>query len=138
MTIGDDIDAFDSSCVSGVGPARGVPCGHAGCLSHVSHPCEGCGRVAGQPRDPAPGLAEAERSLRKNKCGLRAELNHLTHEDCKSIADEMDRLRSDRDRWRESAACMARAEHDRTIERDAAMSEASRLRALVKKLGGEP
>lgn len=26
----------------------GEPCGHPGCLSHVSHPCEGCGRVAGQ------------------------------------------------------------------------------------------
>ena len=25
----------------------GVPCGHRGCLSHVSHPCEGCGRIAG-------------------------------------------------------------------------------------------
>jgi len=25
----------------------GEPCGHPGCLSHVSHPCEGCGRVAG-------------------------------------------------------------------------------------------
>jgi hypothetical protein len=26
----------------------GQPCGHAGCLSHVTHPCESCGRVAGQ------------------------------------------------------------------------------------------
>jgi len=26
----------------------GVPCDHVGCLSHVSHPCEGCGRVAGR------------------------------------------------------------------------------------------
>jgi hypothetical protein len=26
----------------------GVPCGHAGCLSHVSHACEGCGRIAGR------------------------------------------------------------------------------------------
>jgi len=24
------------------------PCGHPGCLSHVSHPCEGCGRIAGR------------------------------------------------------------------------------------------
>jgi hypothetical protein len=28
----------------------GEPCSHAGCLSHVSHPCEGCGRTAGQSR----------------------------------------------------------------------------------------
>ena len=26
----------------------GVPCGHPGCLSHVSHPCEGCGRIGGR------------------------------------------------------------------------------------------
>ena len=26
----------------------GQPCDHPGCLSHVSHPCEGCGRVAGR------------------------------------------------------------------------------------------
>jgi len=24
------------------------PCAHPGCLSHVSHPCEGCGRIAGR------------------------------------------------------------------------------------------
>ena len=26
----------------------GEPCDHPGCLHHVSHPCEGCGRTAGQ------------------------------------------------------------------------------------------
>lgn len=26
----------------------GEPCSHPGCLSHRSHPCEGCGRVGGQ------------------------------------------------------------------------------------------
>lgn len=26
----------------------GVPCKHAGCLSHISHPCEGCGRIGGR------------------------------------------------------------------------------------------
>ena len=38
-----------------VEPARledDEPCGHPGCLHHVSHPCEGCGRIAG--RAPAP------------------------------------------------------------------------------------
>lgn len=25
----------------------GVPCNHPGCLNHCSHPCEGCGRIAG-------------------------------------------------------------------------------------------
>ena len=27
---------------------KGQPCPHPGCLSHVSHPCEGCGRVMGR------------------------------------------------------------------------------------------
>jgi len=26
----------------------GEPCNHPGCLSHISHPCEGCGRTGGQ------------------------------------------------------------------------------------------
>jgi len=26
----------------------GQPCGHPGCLHHVTHPCEGCGRIAGR------------------------------------------------------------------------------------------
>ena len=26
----------------------GVACKHPGCLSHVTHPCEGCGRIAGR------------------------------------------------------------------------------------------
>ena len=25
----------------------GQPCGHPGCLAHISHPCEGCGRTGG-------------------------------------------------------------------------------------------
>lgn len=28
-------------------PRDGEPCSHPGCLSHITHPCEGCGRVAG-------------------------------------------------------------------------------------------
>lgn len=28
------------------------PCSHPGCLSHISHPCEGCGRIGGKsPKD---------------------------------------------------------------------------------------
>lgn len=26
----------------------GEPCDHPGCLNHVTHPCEGCGRTAGR------------------------------------------------------------------------------------------
>jgi hypothetical protein len=34
----------------------GEPCDHPGCLSHVTHPCEGCGRIAGHygvPSEPS-------------------------------------------------------------------------------------
>ena len=35
------------------------PCGHPGCLHHVSHPCEGCGRIAGRwPEELAPADEE--------------------------------------------------------------------------------
>lgn len=27
---------------------NGQPCEHPGCLNHFTHPCEGCGRVAGK------------------------------------------------------------------------------------------
>lgn len=26
----------------------GTPCAHPGCLSHISHPCDGCGRIGGR------------------------------------------------------------------------------------------
>jgi hypothetical protein len=26
---------------------RFQPCEHKGCLSHITHPCEGCGRIGG-------------------------------------------------------------------------------------------
>jgi hypothetical protein len=28
----------------------GEPCTHPGCLKHLTHPCEGCGRVGGRSR----------------------------------------------------------------------------------------
>lgn len=31
-------------------PKDGEPCSHPGCLSHISHPCEGCGRIGGHRR----------------------------------------------------------------------------------------
>lgn len=34
-------------------------CAHPGCLSHVSHPCEGCGRIAGRYGGDAE-ITEAE------------------------------------------------------------------------------
>lgn len=39
----------------------GEPCDHPGCLSHVTHPCEGCGRVAGK---------SAPRAVEMCSCGV--------------------------------------------------------------------
>lgn len=33
---------------------NGVPCSHPGCLHHVTHPCERCGRIGGMKRKIAP------------------------------------------------------------------------------------
>lgn len=39
----------------------GQPCKHPGCLSHVSHPCEGCGRIAGRyPKATYTDLKDAD------------------------------------------------------------------------------
>ena len=37
-----------SNILKHVLPQDGVPCPHPGCLNHVSHPCEGCGRINGR------------------------------------------------------------------------------------------
>jgi hypothetical protein len=29
----------------------GEPCSHKGCLNHIFHPCEGCGRIAGKSNE---------------------------------------------------------------------------------------
>jgi hypothetical protein len=37
------------------------PCGHPGCLSHITHPCEGCGRTGGRyeyPKRKERGLTQ--------------------------------------------------------------------------------
>jgi len=41
----------------------GIPCNHPGCLNHVTHPCEGCGRVAGRPKEFQTLLSDLERIL---------------------------------------------------------------------------
>lgn len=32
-------------------PLNGRPCGHKDCLNHITHPCEGCGRIGGKSVD---------------------------------------------------------------------------------------
>ena len=47
-----------------VGHPMNQACCHPGCLHHVTHPCEGCGRVMGQPTRPRVNeLQEALRSI---------------------------------------------------------------------------
>jgi len=36
----------------------GVPCKHPGCLSHISHPCEGCGRIGGRTKNSRDKILE--------------------------------------------------------------------------------
>ena len=36
----------------------GEPCEHPGCLSHFSHPCEGCGRIGGRGKSYRLGSVE--------------------------------------------------------------------------------
>lgn len=38
----------------------GDPCDHPGCLHHVTHPCEGCGRVAGRSVPASRVLRDGE------------------------------------------------------------------------------
>ena len=37
---------------------EGQPCNHKGCLNHVTHPCEGCGRIEGRRVDWKAQLAK--------------------------------------------------------------------------------
>lgn len=42
----------------------GVPCNHPGCFNHITHPCEGCGRIGGKyPMDIIADLREANSQL---------------------------------------------------------------------------
>lgn len=43
--------------IAGLSPDE--PCHHQGCLQHLTHPCEGCGRIGGKYPDDARGNKEA-------------------------------------------------------------------------------
>ena len=45
-----DIGKESFEALNGKGYSDGKPCNHPGCLNHVSHPCEGCGRIAGMDK----------------------------------------------------------------------------------------
>ena len=50
----------------------GEPCKHPGCLQHVTHPCEGCGRIAGKYDILQKIFAKIAEFERENSCRPRA------------------------------------------------------------------
>jgi hypothetical protein len=54
----------------------GEPCNHKGCLSHISHPCEGCGRIAGRNILESKNEVEAYFNLKdiNNACMSKREM----------------------------------------------------------------
>lgn len=57
----------------------GVPCGHAGCLSHLSHPCEGCGRFGG--RRPIYNMEDNTAAGREQFLVSAQEMKKIAEED---------------------------------------------------------
>ena len=45
----------------------GQSCGHPGCLSHITHPCEKCGRIAGHDSDAIREYEEAQSKTKTHK-----------------------------------------------------------------------
>jgi hypothetical protein len=56
----------------------GVPCEHPGCLHHITHPCEGCGRIGGHWNNE-----EDDQSLPKEELELDS-LDYLSYEPIKT------------------------------------------------------
>lgn len=46
---------------------NGEPCSHPGCLNHLTHPCEVCGRIGGVP--PPPADKDKEGKMHCKVCG---------------------------------------------------------------------
>ena len=64
---------------------RGEPCRHPGCLSHVSHPCEGCGRVGGTiTLEEALAIEAENKRLAEENARLKAELAALKARRCET------------------------------------------------------
>jgi len=100
-------------------------------------------RLALQPREQAPGLAEAERAIRNTKLSAY----EVTQCERKAIADELDRLRAAlarlrgiEERMAKIAAAYVRWHDDNDCGGESAMSDIGDVLewADVRKLGGEP
>lgn len=58
------------------------PCGHPGCLSHINHPCEGCGRVGGRYQGKESRQAERPavfEAIERARYALTESLNPVPH-----------------------------------------------------------
>jgi hypothetical protein len=64
----------------------GEPCGHPGCIHHVSHPCEGCGRIAGKSVVTMPTKLTAENGA---KAALMGEFFETLEVDCPYCGDHV-------------------------------------------------
>ena len=64
---------------------RGEPCRHPGCLSHVSHPCEGCGRVGGTiTLEEALAIEAENKRLAEENARLKAEIATIKARRCET------------------------------------------------------
>jgi hypothetical protein len=67
------------------------PCSHPGCLNHVSHPCEGCGRTAGVRREGAPNTLTLE-TLHNLKEYMRKQPSPIRYVLTQQEADDLSAL----------------------------------------------
>jgi hypothetical protein len=71
----------------------GVPCKHPGCLSHVSHPCEGCGRIAGHTVTIADTFKEIIKdAIENHQDPVTAIQDYLSEKDSHATRAEADRI----------------------------------------------
>lgn len=76
----------------------GEPCEHPGCLSHISHPCEGCGRIGGKKQNNTQNTIIVEQIVNRNRYFLvslikNKEYVSLECSDLYSVIRLLERLR---------------------------------------------
>jgi len=94
----------------------GEPCAHRGCLSHVSHPCEGCGRIAGRGNTYRNPLINAQPAEPSDTARRVADL----------VMDSIP-VEVDADMYDEWVPVIARAIDASLTDRDAVLDKAIRI-----------
>lgn len=79
----------------------GEPCGHPGCCSHVTHPCEGCGRTQCQGNFEGNSIGFFAQGL-ETRLNLKTENFHAASIRCagcgkwiKAVEEDIDTLCAD-------------------------------------------